>query len=100
MYKHSIAETETQAIYQNRWPSIQLWTPNDTLSRAIVRCKHRLKDQNIQHFGRTIPWTKKKMADLDTDVTTPKIITLYLFSHQNDRTKMWYNGVEWIQISH
>jgi len=40
------------------------------------------------------------MAGLDTDVTTPKIRTLYSFNHQNDRTKIRYNGVEWIQISH
>ena len=63
---------------------------NDAVMRD-TRCKHRLKDKHIQHFARKIPWTpppqKKSLANLDTDVTTPKIITLYLFNHQNYRTK-------------
>jgi len=76
----------------------------DTPKNDAVMCDNQMQAQ-IKRPKYTELWSyntldQKKLADLDTDVTTPKIINLYLFNHQNDRTKIRYNGVEWIQISH
>jgi hypothetical protein len=71
---------------------------NEDVMRSVQVQTHVKTERHTPLWSENV-WDKKLLADLHTDVTTPKNIPFYYSVTENNSTKMERNGVKLIKIS-